>query len=225
MAQNGKEHQLGDFIKGRLQFIQDYCENNGLNLETSFADIQKEAVRLAGDPERQEYLEKRLFSGSILSSSFLPDWVDKVFLEAMTKVLKGMHAKLYTSTSEESCIPFEAGRFNARRQAETVFKLLYQGKRPEVWMKTTFPVLYLKCYGDDAAKHLKVEETGPGHFRVTTDNRDLEKASPMDCSTVIGYLFGSLEMLGAERPLVTHDICGIKPGSPSGVCVFEVSWK
>jgi hypothetical protein len=219
------EHQLGDFIKGRFQFIEDYCRKHGLDPAKAIEDVKKECLRLAGTPERAELLNNRLFQGLILSTSYVPDWVDSVFLEATTHALRGAGAPHFTKTSRLTCVAFEAGRFNAHRQSETIFKILFERKKPEEWLKSTFPVLYKKCYGDQAGGKLKVEELGPAHFRLTMDNRGLAKASQLDCSTAIGYLFGALERLGAKDPVVTHEACAMEPGSRSPVCVFEITWK
>lgn len=219
------EHQLGDFIKGRFLFIEDYCKKKGLDPHAKLEEVKAEALRMAGTPERRELLESRLFRGLILSTSYIPDWVDQVFLEATTKVLKGPGAPLYTTTSHMPCIASEAGRFNAHRQAETIFKVLYEHKRPEDWVRSTFLVLYRKCYGDRAADSLKVEELGPGHFRLTMDNQGLAKSGRLDCSTTIGFLVGSLEKLGAKEPLVTHDQCGAASAVKGTPCVFDASWK
>jgi hypothetical protein len=219
------EHQLGDFIKGRFLFIEDYCRKKGIDHQKALEDIRAEALRLAGSQDRRDILTRRLFGGLILSTSYLPDWVDQVFLEATTKVLKGPGAPLNTTTSRQPCVAFEAGRFNARRQADTIFKLLYERKKPQEWIKTTFPVLYRKCYGDKAADAMKVEELGPGHFRLTMDNQGLAKSGRLDCSTTIGFLFGSLEKLGAEEPLVTHDQCGAASAVKGMPCVFDARWK
>jgi hypothetical protein len=219
------DHQLGDFIKGRLLFIEDYCRKHGLDKDKAMEDLKREALRIADNPERKDFLENRLFSGVILSSSHLPDWVDKVFLEAMTIALKGPGAALYTTTSKMPCITFEAGRFNAHRQAESVFRVYFQGKRPEDWLKKTFITIYRSCYGDAAADRFRVEEVSPKKFNVIVDNQGLEKASRTDCSTGVGYLYGALEKLGADDPVVTHDRCGAIPGAGNRPCVFEVSWK
>lgn len=219
----GQEHQLGDFIKGRFLFVEEYCRSNGKDPQEALEAIRQECLRTAGTPERREFLERKLFGGAVLSSSLLPDWVDKLFLEAVTHALRGPGAPLHTSTSKAPCIPFEAGRFNARRQAETVFKALYSGKAPAEWLKHTFPILYRQCYGPEAGARLKVEEVGPGRFKLEMDNRGLEKASPLDCATTIGYLFGSLEFLRAKEVAVNHTVCGLV-GRP-GVCVFDITWR
>ncbi len=131
--------QLGDFIKGRMLFIEDYCLNHGLNFKDTIYSIEEEMMKKADSAEKKEFLKNRVFHGVILSTSILPNWVDKAFLEAMVAVLKGPGAPLYTTTSRISCISFEAGRFNAKRQADTIFKILYQNKKPADWLKTGFP--------------------------------------------------------------------------------------
>lgn len=219
------EHQLGDFIKGRLLFIEDYCKRKGLDYANTLKAVETEALKRAGDEDRRSFLRSRLFGGGILASSYLPDWLDRVFLEATTHALRGAGAPTHTRTSKIPCIPFEAGRFNAHRQSETVFRLLFGTKRPEDWLKNTFPVIYRKCYGEVACGNLKVEELGPGKFRITMDNRSLEKASPMDCSTTIGYIFGSLEKLGASDISINHPQCGAGQGEKGTLCIFEVNWK
>ena len=225
MSPSDSEHQLGDFIKGRLLFIEDYCKKKGLNLERTMNAIKAEAIRLAGTEERKAFVEKKLFGGAILPSAFLPDWLDSVFLNAVTVVLKGPGASLQTKSSRIPCVAFEAGCFNAHRQADSIFKLLFTGKKPEEWIRNVFPSLYRKCYGDEAGKYLKIDEISPHKFRITMDNRSLAKASPIDCSTTIGYLFGSIQKLGVTDPLVTHEQCGAGGGVGSPLCVFDVSWK
>jgi hypothetical protein len=215
---------LGDFIRGRLLFVDRLCEEKGLDKRATLARIREEALRLAGSPERQEFLDHRVFKGVILSTSLLPDWLDKVLLEAISHVLKGPEAALFTSTSDDSCIPFEAGRFNAHRQADTVFKMLYSGKSPEEWLNRNFRILYQKCYGDDALKGLKIEKRSGTEYLISMDNRHLEKGSPMDCSTILGYLYGSLEKLGARGVKVKHVRCSTVTASPHPVCDFVVSW-
>lgn len=225
MPDQNSEHQLGDFIKGRFQFIEDYCQRHKLDKAKVLEDVKREALRMASTPERRDYIESRLFKGIILSTSFVPDWVDQVFLEATTRALKGPGAALYTASSRQPCIPFEAGRFNAHRQSETTFKILYAHKKPEEWLKTTFPVLYRQCYGAEAGARMKVEELAPKKYRITMDNHGLAKSGRLDCATAIGYIYGSLEKLGAKEPLVTHEQCGADPGSVSKLCVFDASWQ
>ena len=224
MAEATGERQLGDFIKGRLLFVEDYCRRSGLDPARVTEEVKAEALRLAQTPERRSFLEMRLFGGGVLSSSVLPDWLDRVFLEAMTHVLKGPGGALATRSSRRPCLASEAGRFNAHRQAETVFRILFAGKKPEDWLRLTFPGIYRKCYGDAAVAALVVEERGPGRFRVVMDNRSLDKASPLDCSTIVGYLQGSLEKLGAEDVVVEHEACSVAPGATDPRCVFAVSW-
>jgi len=155
----------------------------------------------------------------------LPDWVDKVLLESISHVLKGADAPLYTVTSEQSCIPFEAGRFNAHRQADTVFKVLFEKKDPEEWLTRNFRVLHQKCYGDEVLQTLKVERLAEGAYRISIDHRKLEKGSPMDCSTILGYLYGALEKLGAGQIRIQHRQCSTMPGSAFPLCVFDVAWR
>jgi hypothetical protein len=219
-----EEKQLGDFIRGRLLFVDRLCEERGLDKRATLAQIREESLRLAGSPERKAFLDHRVFKGVILSTSLLPDWLDKVLLEAISHVLKGPEAALFTSSSDESCIPFEAGRFNAHRQADTVFKMLYQGKSPEEWLSKNFRILYQKCYGDEALKGLKIERRSANEYLISMDNRHLEKGSPMDCSTILGYLYGSLEKLGAKGIKVKHVRCSTVDGSPHPVCEFVVHW-
>ncbi len=225
MVSNENEVQLGDFIKGRLLFVEEYCKKNGLDHAKVMEKIRAEAVRLAGTPERAEIMEKKFLSGPVLSSSYLPYWVDRVFLEAMTIAIKGPGAPLFTRSSKTPCLTFEAGRFNAHRQAEGIFRLLFDRRTPEDWLKVSFVTINRKCYGDAFADKFLVEEAGPKRFKISMDNTGMEKASPMDCSTEMGYLFGALEKLGARDPVVTHDRCTAGPGALSKVCLFEVSWS
>lgn len=216
--------QLGDFIKGRMLFIEDYCLNHGLNFKDTVYTIEEEMVKKANSQERKEFLKNRVFHGVILSTSILPNWVDKAFLEAMVTVLKGPGAPLYTTTSRISCISFEAGRFNAKRQADTIFKILFQNKKPADWLRTGFPGLYRKCYGEQAGNNLKMTERNPGNWEIVTDNTHLEKASKIDCSTVIGYLFGSLERLGAKNITINHNSCKAEAPAGQKLCVFDVTF-
>jgi len=219
------DHQLGDFIKGRLLFIEKWCKEHNLDYNKTLTKIREEVDKIVKDEKKKQLIEEKFFKGTILPTSLLPDWLDKYVLEAMTYVLRGKNAPLYTKTSAISCIPFEAGRFNAQRQAETVFKPLFSGKNPVEWLKTTFRVLYAKCYGDEAAKGLILEELGKYFYKLTLDHKHLEKASPLDCSTTIGYIYGALEKLGAKDIKVTHEICSVTENSPYEKCVFEISWK
>ena len=225
MASQESEVQLGDFIKGRLLFVEDYCRKNGLDHGQVMERIRKEAVRLAGSPERAEIMEKKFLSGPVLSSSYLPYWVDQVFLEAMTVAIKGPGAPLSTRSSRTPCLTFEAGRFNAHRQADGIFKLLFERRTPEDWLKASFVTINRKCYGDAFANKFRVEEIAPRHYRIGMDNTGMEKAHPMDCATEMGYLFGALEKLGARDPVVTHERCNAGPGSTSKICTFEASWS
>ncbi len=225
MRDKEKEHQLGDFIKGRTLFIQEICKKKGLNFEDTQEAIRREAVRLAKRNERGEQLEKRLFGGAILASSYLPDWVDKFFLKAMTVVLQGPGSQLYTTSSKRPCIAFEAGRFNAHRQAEGVFHVFFVGKKPEEWLTGAFATIYRQCYGAKAAERLVSEQLSEKHFKIMLDNKDLEKAGPIDCSTVIGYLYGGLEKLGAKGIEVNHTKCAVLAGSIETHCIYDVTWK
>ncbi len=219
------EHQLGDFIKGRLLFIEKFCKEKGLDYHKTLEKIRVEIDKIVKDEEKKKVIEERFFKGTILPTSQLPDWMDKYILEAMTYALKSPNEPFYTKTSAISCIPFEAGRFNAHRQAETVFKPLYFGKTPEEWLKTTFKALYSKCYGERAAQGFLLEEKGKNHYKITLDHKHLEKANPLDCSTTVGYLYGGLEKLGAKDIKVTHEQCSVVPNSPYEKCIFEVFWK
>lgn len=219
------EHQLGDFIKGRLLFIEKWCKENKIDYNKTLEKIREEVDKLVKDEKKKEILEQKFFKGTILPTSHLPDWFDKVILEAMTYVLTGKKSPLYTKTSAISCIPFEAGKFNAQRQAETVFKLLFAGKTPVEWLKTTFKALYRHCYGDEAANGLLLEEIDKFHYQLILDHKHLEKASPLDCSTTIGYIYGALEKLGAKDIKVIHEFCCNLENSPYEKCIFEISWK
>lgn len=220
-----QNQQLGDFIKGRLLFVEAYSKDNGLDAALTLEAVKGEALRLAGSPERAAFLEERVFGGVVLSSSRLPGWVDAVFLEAITIALKGAGSPLYTTSSRRPCITSEAGRFNAHRQADSVFKAYFSGKKPEVWLKHTFVNIYRQCYGDEVASRYSVEEVAPGHFHVMVDNRGLGKASRMDCSTGVGYLCGALEKLGAKDIVVNHDQCGAEGKGKDVPCLFDVTWK
>lgn len=217
--------QLGDFIKGRLLFIENYCKENKIDHKKALGQIEEEAIRRAGSKEREEFLRTRLFGGLILSTTFLPNWLDKVFLEAVSAVLKGPNTPLFTTTSKIPCISFEAGRFNARRQADTIFKIMFQNKTPGQWLKTSFPATYKKCYGDEAGEKLKVMEHSPTKWQIITDNTKLEKASRIDCSTVIGYLYGSLEKLRAKNIVIEHNNCKAEAFTGEKLCVFEITFE
>jgi len=219
------DRQLGDFIKGRFLFIESYCQKNGLDYARTRDAVKAEALRLAALPERVRFLDEAVFGAGVLSSAHLPDWVDAVFLEAMTVALKGPGAPLFTTTSRFPCITFEAGRFNAHRQSETVFRAYFTGKKPGDWLLHTFHNIYRQCYGEEAAQKFTAEEISPGHGLVTLDNRGLAKSGKMDCSTTVGYLYGSMEKLGATDILVTHHTCGAGSSVSPILCVFEVTWK
>jgi hypothetical protein len=217
--------QLGDFIWGRLLFVEHLCRERGLDKDKTMEAIREEAMRLARTPERRAILDQRMFKGVVLSTSLLPDWLDKVLLEATSYVLKGADAPLYSNSSEQSCIPFEAGRYNAHRQADSVFKVMFAKKSPEEWLTRSFRVLHQKCYGDVILESLRIEQMEERAFRISMDNRRLEKGSPLDCSTILGYLYGALEKLGARNIRIQHRECSTLPGSPFPSCVFEVSWQ
>lgn len=216
--------QLGDFIKGRLIFIEHYCKENKLDYKSTLDKIEDEAIKRAGSKEKEEFLKTRLFGGLVLPTSILPNWLDKVFLEAMTFVLKGPNSPLFTTTSKISCIPFEAGRFNAKRQAATIFKIMYQNRTPQDWLNFSFPVLYKKCYGEEAGNKLKIIEHSRNHFEIITDNTNLEKASRIDCSTVIGYIYGGLEELNAKNIVITHDKCLAEAHTGRKLCAFDIQF-
>lgn len=222
-----EEHssQLGDFIKGRLIFIEHFCKENKIDYKSTMDKIEEETIKRAGSKEHEEFLRTRLFGGLVLPTSILPNWLDKVFLEAMSYVLKGPNTPLFTTTSRISCISFEAGRFNAKRQADSIFKILFQNKTPQEWIKTSFPLLYRKCYGEDAGNKLKIIEHSPSHFEIITDNTNLEKASRIDCSTVIGYLYGALEKLNAQNIVITHDKCLAEMAVAKKLCSFDVVFR
>ena len=63
------------------------------------------------------------------------------------------------------------------------------------------------------------------HFKITLDNKDLEKAGPIDCSTVIGYIYGGLEKLGANNIEVNHTKCAVLSGSIETHCIYDVTWE
>lgn len=217
-----KFSQLGDFIKGRLLFIEHYCKENHLNYKEVLDNIEEEAIKRAGSKEREDFLRDRLFEGLILPTSMLPNWLDKIFLEAMSVILKGPTAPFFTTTSKVSCIPFEAGRFNAKRQANSTFKILFLNRTPQEWIKHSFPTAYRKCYGEEAGNKLQVIEHSTNHFEIIIDNSNLDKASRMDCSTIIGYIYGSLEHLKAKNIVVTHEKCMAEMSVPKKICSFNI---
>jgi len=212
-------------MKGRLLFIKEWCRKRQLVYKEALAKILQEAVKNVHTVEQREYMERRLSQEIILSSASLPDWFDKALLEGMTKVLKDSDAPRNSFSSQQSCIPFEAGRFNAHRQAETVFKAIFKGKTPQQWTRTSFSVLYGMCYGQEAVPGLRVEEISPCMFRIHMPRKDLANASPLDCSTVMGYLYGAMEKLGADGILVLHDKCSLAWEEVFPECVFELSWN
>jgi hypothetical protein len=217
--------QLGDFIKGRLLFVEDYCKTHAIDFPKTLDAIEEEMLKRSGSKERQEFLKERLFHGVILSTSILPDWLDKVFLEAMVAVLKGPGAPQFTTSSKMPCISFEAGRFNAKRQADTIFKVMYQNRKPEEWLTRGFPSTYRKCYGDKAGDKLVINERGPGNWEIIMDNSLLDKASRTDCSTAIGYIYGALEKLNARNIVVSHNNCKAEAPAGQKLCVFEVTYE
>ena len=219
------ENQLGDFIRGRMEFIKHDAIENGLNPESVLKQIMDRAKKLAGTEDRQAFIENRIIRGTILPTSHFPDWLDKVLLEAMTAVMKGEGTSLYTFNSNEKSIAFEAGRFNAKRQAMGAFRILFQGKKPVEWLKTSFLSLYEKCYGASAAKGSRLEELTLAHFKLYLDHRGLEKAGPVDCTTIIGYIYGSLEFLGAHHISIIHESCCLIPRSTTEECIFDIKWE
>lgn len=217
--------QYGDFIKGRLLFIEQYCSDHKMEFNNVIRSIEEETFRRVDSDEQKDFLRKKFFGDAVSSAEELPNWVDRVFLEATSQVLKGCQSPLTTSTSRLSCIPFEAARFNAKRQAETIFKIMFKDKTPEEWIRWSFPAVYRKCYGNEAAAKLRIIEFSKKHFGVITDNTNLDKASKIDCSTVIGYMYGALEKLGAGDIAITHKNCLAEAASGQKVCSFDVMFE
>jgi len=219
------QHQYGDFIKGRILFIEQYCQEHRMDYGRVIKNIEEETVNRVEAEDKKAFLREQLFGEGTGSSSRLPNWVDKVFLEATSQVLKGCQCPLYTTTSRMPCIPFEAARFNAKRQAETVFRGMFEKRSPQDWLKWSFPAVYKKCYGSEAGSKLKVIEINPKHFGVITDNTGLEKASRIDCSTVLGYIYGALEKLGAGDITITHKNCQAESTSEPKLCTFDITFE
>ena len=217
--------QYGDFIRGRLLFIEQYCAEHKMEFDSVIRNIEEEARRRIDADEGKQLVLRQFFEGAGGADTTIPSWVDRVFLEATSQILKGCQSPLYTTTSRLPCIPFEAARFNAIRQAETIFKPMFTGRQPADWIKWSFPAVYRKCYGEAAAKKLKIVEFTPRHFGVITDNTGLEKASRIDCSTVIGYICGALEQLGAGEITITHKSCLAEAPSGQKICTFDAMFE
>ncbi len=218
--------QLGEFIRGRLQFIEEYCKEHNLDvIEVKDKVFTKALELLDDDEEKKEYFRDRFIRGIVLPTSFVPDWVDRVLLESMSHVLRGSQASLYTHSSAHPSIPFEAGRYNARRQARTIFKVLFRDKKPDEWLKRSFPIIYKKCYGEETFTHSSIEQVSENWYKLRISNKELEKGNPIDCDTIVGYLYGALEILGAEDIRILHLNCATIPGSQTEYCVFDIRWN
>ncbi len=225
MSGQGEGRLLGDFVKGRFQFLEDFCQRNGLDFAETSRAVQAETLRLAEDPARQAFFRDQVFSGPVLATTLYPEWVDRILLQALSNVLKGPGAPLHTTSSKVSCIPFEAGRFNARRQAASVFRPFFQGKTPENWLGHGFLMVLQRCYGDGFAGKGKVVEVGPNHYQVHIDNDGVPQASRMECSTGVGYIYEGLLLTGAKDPVVTHLQCRSESPGPDRICIYDVTWK
>jgi len=225
MENRTEEKLLGDFVKGRLLFLEDHARRQGKDPVAVRKAVEEEVLRRVRSPERQAFFREKIFQGPVLSTSLYPEWVDRTLLEAMSVVLQGPGAPLFTTTSERPCITFEAGRYNARRQAETVFKAFFQGKKPDQWLRQGFFLVLRRCYGDAFAEKSRVVETGPGRFEVHIDNTDVPQASRMECSTGVGYLYEGLLITGARDPMVTHPVCRAEATGPERTCVYVVTFR
>lgn len=225
MENRTEEKLLGDFVKGRLLFLEDHARRLGKDPAAVRKAVEEEVLRLVPNPERQAFFREKIFGGLVLSTSLYPEWVDRTLLEAMSRVLQGPGAPLFTTTSERPCITFEAGRYNARRQAETVFKAFFQGKKPDQWLRQGFFLVLRRCYGDAFAEKSRVVERGPGRFEVHIDNTDVPQASRMECSTGVGYLYEGLLLTGAKDPVVTHPVCRAEAAGPDRTCVYAITFR
>lgn len=206
-------------------FIEQYCAEHKMDFESVIRNIEEDARRRIDSDEKKQLILRQFFEGAGGADSTIPSWVDRVFLEATSQVLKGCQSPLYTTTSRLPCIPFEAARFNAKRQADTIFRTMFKDKTPEEWIRWSFPAVYRKCYGETAARKLKIVEFSSQHFGVITDNTGLEKASRIDCSTVIGYICGALEQLGAGEITITHKSCLAEAPSGQKICTFDAMFE
>ena len=216
---------LGEFVRGRLMFLEELAKRRGLPPEEARRRVVQHMEELASTPAQKETVHDLLSLKVFTPTKKVPDWLDTLLLKAMVQVFDGPEGKLFTVTSDESCIPYEAGRFNARRQASTVFRSLYRNKTPEQWLRSSFPLIYKKCYGEEAAEHLKVEIPTPGSARLTTGRRHTGSGAGMDCATIMGYLHEGLEQLGCRQIRVEHRKCALRPNPTALRCAFELSWS
>lgn len=219
-----EEKLLGDFVKGRLLFLEEYARRLGRDPAAARKAVEEEVFRRVSDPGQRAFFREKVFGGPVLSTALFPEWVDRTLLQVISHVLEGPGASLFTTTSERPCITFEAGRHNARRQAETVFKAFFQGKKPDQWLRQGFFMVLRRCYGDAFAEKSRIVEKGPGRFEIYLDNTVVPQASRMECSTGVGYLYEGLRITGARDPVVTHPVCRAEAAGPDRTCVYAVTF-
>lgn len=220
----GFQTQEGEFFLRRMEFIRSYCLQKGWSFEVTVQGILSDALRRAATVDRQVVLHKTLFAGTILPTTHVPGWVDRLWLEATCRVLSGPGATLETRTSESPSLAFEAGRHSAFLQSEALPKGGLNERSAACWLGTGFCAAYRACYGEEAAARLRVERLTRTSCRISMDHRDSEKASPLDCTTILGFLHGFMERLGARDLVVTHDACCTDSAHRDERCVFTLKW-
>lgn len=221
----GFQSSEGEILLGRMEFIRSVCLQKGWGFELTVQRVLAEALRLAGTADRQMLLHQTLFARSAPPASPVPGWMDKLWLEAICRVLSAPSATLWSRTSLTPCVAFEAGRHSALRQGESLPKNGLHERSPQSWLRTGFCAAYRSRYGPEAASRLRVERLSRAACRISMDHRDLEKAGPLDCTTILGFLHGFMERLGARDLVVTHDACCTDTARKDERCVFTLEWS
>lgn len=214
----------GEVFLRRMEFIRSYCNQKGWSYEVTVQGILSDALRLAATADRQVVLHQTLFARRVLPTTRVPGWVDRIWLESTCRVLSGMSSALETRTSEAPSVAFEVGRHSAFLQSDALPKSGLTERSAQRWLGTGFCSSYRSCYGEDAAARLRVERLTRTSCRISMDHRELEKAGPLDCTTILGFLHGFMERLGARELVVTHDACCTDPAHRDERCVFTVTW-
>lgn len=221
----GGQSSEGELLLGRMEFIRSYCLQKGWGFELTVQRILAEALRLAGTADRQMTLHQTLFARRAQLTTPVPGWMDRVWLEAICRVLSAPTAALASRTSATRCVAFEAGRHSAIRQGEGLPRNGLHERSAQSWLKTGFCTAYRSFYGPEAAARLRVERLSRATCRISMDHRDLEKASPLDCTTILGFLHAFMERLGARDLVVTHDACCTDTVRRDERCVFTLKWN
>lgn len=216
---------LGAFIKGRIQFLEEYCKSHGLDPKTIKEQLIETMEEFADDENKREFIRSTFGSRVFSPLSRVPNWLDYLLLRSLVYVLEGDEGRLYSESSDHPSIPFEAGRFNAREHGDGIFHSLFRDKTPETWLTRSFPVLYSKCYGESTPDKQKVHIPRKGTCIIDLGPRESPGKIPIDCTTIMGYLYGGLEIIGARNIKVRHDKCSVRSRSLSATCIFEVQWE